>query len=132
MECSCCGRDRDTVALPSRDDVRLCRECVEWLSGKLGVVSTPTLPVRALREAKTLSLGFCHWIQTECPRDEGGTGYPECLLRPDVLGTEDGLSKYPYILRYDVEVSGFGSHQSGHICLLRLKDQIPPGGDTTR
>jgi hypothetical protein len=39
-------------------------------------------------------------------------------------------SQYPYLLRYDVEVSGFGSHVSGHLCLLRLKDQIYPGGDS--
>jgi uncharacterized glyoxalase superfamily protein PhnB len=50
-ECSCCGGQRDTVALASRDDVRLCRDCVEWLAGKLGIVSTPTLPVRDLKEA---------------------------------------------------------------------------------
>ena len=50
-ECSCCGCDRYTVALVERDDVRLCRDCVEWLAGKLGVVSTPTLPVLDLREA---------------------------------------------------------------------------------
>ena len=41
-----------------------------------------------------------------------------------------GLPAYPYLLRYDVEVSGFGSHQSGHLCLLRLKEQIYPGGDS--
>ena len=51
VNCSCCGRDRDTVALLERDDVRLCRECVDWLAGKLGVVSTPTLPVLDLAEA---------------------------------------------------------------------------------
>ncbi len=43
-------------------------------------------------------------------------------------GKDDKVSKYPYILRYDVEVSGFGSHQSGHLCLLRLKKQMYPGG----
>ena len=43
-------------------------------------------------------------------------------------GALDKVSSYPYLLRYDIEVSGFGSHQSGHLCLLRLKDQIPPGG----
>lgn len=48
-------------------------------------------------EAKRLSLGFLHWLQTECPRDEGGFGYPELKLRPDVMGTSDGLSKAPYI-----------------------------------
>ena len=39
-------------------------------------------------------------------------------------------SQYPYLLRYDVEVSGFGSHVSGHLCLLRLHEQIYPGGDS--
>jgi hypothetical protein len=46
VACACCGRDCvPTEALRSRDDVRLCRDCVEWLAGKLGVSSTPTLPV---------------------------------------------------------------------------------------
>jgi hypothetical protein len=45
-------------------------------------------------------------------------------------GHPDPVSREPYLLRYDVEVSGFGSHQSGHLCLLRLKDQMYPGGDS--
>lgn len=49
------------------------------------------------RNARLLSLGFLYWLQTECPRDEGGFGYPELLLRPDVMGTGDGLSKRPYV-----------------------------------
>ena len=47
-------------------------------------------------------------------------------------GKLDINSHYPYLLRYDIEVSGFGSHQSGHLCLLRLKDQIPPGGNSDK
>src|SRR5579872_773691 len=47
-------------------------------------------------------------------------------------GKTDAVSHYPYLLRYDIEVSGFGSHQSGHLCLLRLKEQIPPGGDSDK
>ncbi len=31
-------------------------------------------------------------------------------------GAIDKVSQYPYLLRYDIEVSGFGSHQSGHLC----------------
>ena len=46
-------------------------------------------------------------------------------------GADDRVSAFPYLLRYDVEVSGFGSHQSGHLCLLRLKEQIFPGGDSS-
>ena len=45
-------------------------------------------------------------------------------------GTVDKVSEYPYLLRYDVEVSQFGSHQSGHLVLLRLKEQIYPGGNS--
>jgi hypothetical protein len=52
---------------------------------------------RILREAKNLSFGFLYWLQTECPRDDGGIGYPEFKLRKDVMGTRDGLSKAPYI-----------------------------------
>ena len=42
-------------------------------------------------------------------------------------GAVDKVSVYPYLLRYDIEVSGFGSHQSGHLCLLRLREQMYPG-----
>jgi hypothetical protein len=46
-------------------------------------------------------------------------------------GAIDKVSQYPYLLRYDIEVSGFGSHQSGHLCLLRLTDENYPGGNST-
>jgi len=45
-------------------------------------------------------------------------------------GVDDPVSRFPYLLRYDVEVSGFGSHESGHLCLLRLREQMFPGGDS--
>src|SRR5437870_7574237 len=45
-------------------------------------------------------------------------------------GKDDKVSVWPYLLHYDVEVSGFGSHKSGHLCLLRLKEQIYPGGQS--
>jgi hypothetical protein len=45
-------------------------------------------------------------------------------------GKPDDQSRYPYLLRYDIEVSGFGSHVSGHLNLLRLQEQIPAGGDS--
>jgi hypothetical protein len=39
-----------------------------------------------------------------------------------------------YIMRYDVEVSGFPSSHCGHLCLLRLQedDYTPPGGQPTK
>ncbi len=45
-------------------------------------------------------------------------------------GKDDKVSQHPYLLHYDVEVSGFGSHNSGHLCLLRLTEQMYPGGDS--
>lgn len=52
---------------------------------------------RHLEAAKQLSLSWLYWMQTEAPRPDGGTGYPGLRLRNDVLGTKDGLAKYPYI-----------------------------------
>jgi hypothetical protein len=52
---------------------------------------------RCLEEARQLSLSLFHWLQTEAPRPDGGTGYPGLYLRPDVTGTPDGLAKSPYI-----------------------------------
>jgi hypothetical protein len=58
----------------------------------------PIEVARILQRAKRVSLAFLYWLQNELPRDEGhGRGYPELMLRPDVMGTVDGLSKYPYI-----------------------------------
>lgn len=57
----------------------------------------PDEQARVLDEARRLSLSFLYWLQTEAPRDDGGHGYPELLLRPDVMGTDHGLSQYPYI-----------------------------------
>ncbi|MBK9167891.1 MAG: FAD-dependent oxidoreductase [Bryobacterales bacterium] len=59
---------------------------------------TPLDTARVLQQAKRVSLAFLHWLQTDLARDDGkGKGYPELMLRPEVMGTADGLSKYPYI-----------------------------------
>ncbi|MEA2553309.1 MAG: hypothetical protein QOJ65_1485 [Fimbriimonadaceae bacterium] len=51
----------------------------------------------AYDEAEQLSLSLLYWMQTEAPRHDGGVGYPELYLRPDVLGTDSGLAQYPYV-----------------------------------
>jgi len=51
---------------------------------------TPADVARILRDAKRTSFAFLYWIQNEL-------GHPEVKLRPDIMGTADGLSKYPYI-----------------------------------
>lgn len=50
-----------------------------------------------VQSAKELSLSLLYWLQTEAPRPDGGKGWPGLRLRKDIMGTEDGLAKYPYI-----------------------------------
>jgi hypothetical protein len=57
----------------------------------------PDEAARHLQRAKQLSLSLLYWLQTEAPRPDGGTGWKGLRLRPDIVGTEDGLAKYPYI-----------------------------------
>ncbi len=44
----------------------------------------------------------------------------------NMFGTQDTL------LKYDLEISGFGSQALGHVCLLNLKDQTYPGSEETK
>jgi hypothetical protein len=43
----------------------------------------------------------------------------------------DKVSEPLTVLRYDLEISGFGSQALGHVCLLNLRDQTYPGSDGT-
>ena len=52
---------------------------------------------KQINRAKQLSLSLLYWLQTEAPRPDGGTGWKGLRLRPDMVGTADGLAKYPYI-----------------------------------
>ncbi len=52
---------------------------------------------RNLEGARQLSLSFLYWMQTEAPRLDGGVGYRGLRLRPDVVGTGDGLAKHVYV-----------------------------------
>jgi hypothetical protein len=59
-----------------------------WL-GNLHEVSEEEA-ARHLRRAKQLSLSLLYWMQTEA-------GWKGLRLRPDIVDTQDGLAKYPYI-----------------------------------
>ncbi len=62
------------------------------------IIDQPALQVAAsLQYAKLVSLGFLYWLQTEAPASGDRCGAPELKLRPDVMGSTDGLSKHPYI-----------------------------------
>lgn len=49
-----------------------------------------------LELARQQTLCAVYWLQNEAPRKDGGKGYP-VRLRPDIMGTEDGLAKAAYI-----------------------------------
>lgn len=57
----------------------------------------PETLAHALQDAKRVGLGFAHWLQTEVANPSGAPGFPELKLRPDVMGSADGVAKYPYI-----------------------------------
>lgn len=52
---------------------------------------------RHVARAKQLNLSLLYWLQTEAPRPDGGQGWPGLRLRGDIMGTGDGMAKYPYI-----------------------------------
>jgi hypothetical protein len=51
----------------------------------------------AMTGARDLTLSFIHWLQSEAPRPDGGTGFPELQPCGPVLGTSDGLAMRPYV-----------------------------------
>jgi hypothetical protein len=68
----------------------------DYLLGNLIGVSDGEA-ARHVARAKQLSLSLLYWLQTEAPRPDGGTGFPGLRLRADLMGTEDGLAKMPYV-----------------------------------
>ncbi len=62
------------------------------------IIEVPPEQAQAhLTAARELSLSYLYWMQTEAPRIDGHTGYPGLCLRPDVVGSHDGLALFPYI-----------------------------------
>ncbi|MBO1332304.1 FAD-dependent oxidoreductase [Streptomyces sp. VRA16 Mangrove soil] len=85
-------RLRDAAAVGGTD-VAL----INWAGNDYADRSALADPEHAYAEAKRLSAAFLHWLRTECPRDDGGTGYPEFVLAPQIAGTADGYAEEPYL-----------------------------------
>jgi FAD dependent oxidoreductase len=116
-----------------------------WL-GPLIEVDNETVG-RHLSDAKQLSLSLLYWLQTEAPRPDGGTGFPGLRLRPDIVDTQDGLAKTPYVresrriravttvTEHDVAVTTAGSsgrtprHDSVGVGSYRIDLHPSTGGD---
>jgi hypothetical protein len=54
--------------------------------------------------------------------------YQRRFFKPSV----SELSRPLTVMKYDLEISGFGSEALGHVCLLNLRDQTYPGSDGTK
>ncbi|MGH7135892.1 MAG: hypothetical protein ACREHD_09140, partial [Pirellulales bacterium] len=87
--------------------------CAHYSSPSEGI-----LPADALRQVKgeglnvgcILTWGFCYEFQRQ-------------FYSP----TADKVSEPFCIIKYDIEISGFGSAALGHVCLLNLTDHVYPG-----
>jgi hypothetical protein len=91
------ARRRNFVAGAYRSDVCLVNWPMNdyWLGDLL--TSDEATARRHRERARQLSLSLLYWLQTEAPRPDGGVGWRGLRLRRDVVGTEDGLAKAPYI-----------------------------------
>ena len=67
-----------------------------WLGNLIGV-SPEEAANSTSRRPSNLSLSLLTGCRPRCPRPDGGTGWKGLRLRPDIVGTDDGLAKHPYI-----------------------------------
>jgi hypothetical protein len=89
--------------------------CAHYTSPSEGI-----LPADALRQVKgeglnvgcILNWGFCNDYQRQFNSPAA-----------------DKVSEPLTVIKYDIEVSGFGSAALGHVCLLNLTDHVYPGSD---
>lgn len=81
---------------PSRDEVSL----INWAQNDYGLqplLDGPLSERQVEAAARELSVCLLHWLRTEAPRPDGGQGYPELELAPDITGTPDGLAQQVYV-----------------------------------
>ena len=101
-----------------------------WLGPLVGPDVTADDARRHVARAKQLSLSLLYWLQTECPRPDGKTGWKGLRLRPDLVGTDDGLAKAPYIResrRIQAEFTVLEQHVGTEARRDALKDQERSG-----
>ena len=68
----------------------------DYLLGNLIDVSEKEFD-KHVAAATQQNLSLFYWLQTEAPRPDGGQGWAGLRLRGDMMGTENGMAKYPYI-----------------------------------
>jgi hypothetical protein len=102
----------------------------DYMLGNIVDVSPDTFR-QHVESGKQLSLSLLYWLQTEAPRPDGGKGWSGLRLRPDVVGTADGLAKYPYVREsrrikalFTVLEEHVGKEQRAHISGLSEKELV--------
>jgi predicted enzyme related to lactoylglutathione lyase len=76
--CSCCGHDREdrvVARLDRSQEVAVCRECLGQMLRRVGVTSTPTLPVLDMRKASEFYKAAGFGVRTYEDRKLGEPGY---------------------------------------------------------
>ncbi|MBZ0292817.1 MAG: FAD-dependent oxidoreductase [Anaerolineae bacterium] len=104
-----------------------------WLGPIVGVSEEEKQ--KHLRACRQLSYSMLYWMQTEAPRHDGGNGYPGLRIRPDIVGTSDGLAKYVYVRearRIEAEFTVLEEHvgveqRKGQDCAETFDDTVGVG-----
>lgn len=110
---------------------------VNWPQNDYMLGNLIDVPEKTFRKhvdaAGQLSLSLLYWLQTEAPRPDGGRGWRGLRLRPDIMGTHDGLAKYPYVREsrriralYTIREQDCGKEQSGGSA-VRYPDTVGVG-----
>lgn len=68
----------------------------DYLKGNI-IGASPSDFTKYVDGARQLSLSLLYWLQTEAPKPGKGYGWPGLRPRGDIMGTQDGTAKYPYI-----------------------------------
>ena len=88
---------RNFIAGTYESDITLVNwPMLDYVDGPM-IGDDPVAAARHRDAARELALSLLHWLQTEAPRPDGGTGFPGLRPRGDVLGSGDALAKDLYI-----------------------------------
>ena len=102
----------------------------DYLEGNIIDVDKTTKE-RHLKGAKDISLALLYWLQTEAPRPDGKMGWPGLRLRKDVVDTDHGLAKRPYI-REARRIKALFTVKEQHVALdARMEETGLPAHEVT-
>jgi FAD dependent oxidoreductase len=79
-----------------RDEISL----INWAQNDYGLqplLDGGASQAEVLAAARELSLCLLYWLQTAAVREDGGVGYDNLALAPEVLGTKDGFAQQIYV-----------------------------------